>query len=180
MKNTPYYIVQSATRKDKIQYLFASEGKKTIIKTIEYSPAGEINGRTVFNLGFGDFDETTGEIVDDVNSNNGDIYIVFNTVLHTVPIFFDKYPTDVIIVSGSDSKNEFAEVCKLTCEKKTKCKDKCHKIDRRIKTYRYYVDKNYAELCKEYVIFGNNNLSGIGFVPYVPYDDYHDILVYKK
>jgi len=45
---------------------------------------------------------------------------VFNTVLHTVPDFFTKYPNDIIIVSGSDSKDDFSEKCRLTCKKKNK------------------------------------------------------------
>ncbi len=186
MNNTKHYEFQQkdGAELDRLRYFFASIGVSTIIKAIEYTPIGEfpigeLKGRRVCNLGFGDYVEETDEIVDDVNSNNGDIFIVFNTVLHTVPDFFTKYPNDIIIVSGSDSKDDFSEKCRLTCKKKNKCKVKCANIDRRINTYRYYVDKHFDELCENYVILGIDKLDGT-VISYKPYNDYKDILVYKK
>lgn len=178
MNTIPIYSTKQIEDKIKIQYLFASLGQKTIIKAIEYSPVKVMGGRTVYNLGFGDYDEANGTIVDDVNSNNGDIYIVFNTVLSTVPLFFENNPDAVIIVSGSDSHNSFINDCLPTCKKK--CKSMCKNFQRRIKTYRYYVDKNFNELCKDFIFFGRNKLKGNTFVQYVPKQDYDDILVYKK
>ena len=144
MNNLPIYNTEQTAEEIKTQYLFESVGEKTIIKAIEYTPIANMGGRTVYNLGFGDYDEALGTIVDDVNSNNGDIYIVFNTVLSTVPMFFAINEDVVIIVSGSDSHDEFINDCLPTCKKK--CVEHCKNYQRRIKTYRYYVDKNFEEL----------------------------------
>ena len=152
MKTLPIYHIEQIEDEIKIQYLFASIGEKTIIKAIEYSPVTTLGARTVYNLGFGDYDEANGTIIDDINSNNGDIYIVFNTVLSTVPVFFETNPDAVIIVSGSDSHEDFINNCLPDCRKK--CVDKCKNYQRRIKAYRYYVDKNFDELCKEFIFLG--------------------------
>nr|WP_233244156.1 hypothetical protein [Brumimicrobium oceani] len=70
------------------QFIFESKGVRTIVKAIEYSFIRNISGRKVYNLGFGDFNEKSGLLIDDINSNNGDMRKVFNTVLNTIPIFF--------------------------------------------------------------------------------------------
>ncbi|UMY64542.1 MULTISPECIES: hypothetical protein [unclassified Flavobacterium] len=178
MRDLSVYSTQQTEEEIKIQYLFASEGKKTIVKAIEYSPVTTMGGRTVYNLGFGDYDEENKTIVDDVNSNNGDIYVVFNTVLSTVPLFFQINPDAVIIVSGSDSHDDFINECLPSCKKK--CSTHCRNFQRRIKTYRYYVDKNFKDLCQEYIFFGRIKNQENTFVQYVPDQDYDDILVYKK
>ncbi len=178
MNNLPIYNTEKTAEEIKTQYLFESVGEKTIIKAIEYTPIANMGGRTVYNLGFGDYDEALGTIVDDVNSNNGDIYIVFNTVLSTVPMFFAINKDAVIIVSGSDSHDEFINDCLPTCKKK--CVEHCKNYQRRIKTYRYYVDKNFEDLSVDYIFFGRNKSKANTFVQYIPKHEYDDILVYKK
>lgn len=178
MKTLPIYDTEQIQDEIKIQYLFPSVGQRTIIKIIEYSPVTNLGGRTVYNLGFGDYDETNSVVIDDINSNNGDIYIVFNTVLSTVPLFFANNPDAVIIVSGSDSHQDFINDCLPNCKKK--CTDKCRNHQRRIKTYRYYVDKNFDELCKDFIFFGRSRNKENTFMQYIPNQDYDDILVYKK
>ncbi len=178
MKTLPIYDTEQIEGEIKIQYLFASVGKKTIIKAIEYSPITTMGARTIYNLGFGDYDEANSTIIDDINSNNGDIYVVFNTVLSTVPVFFETNPDAVILVSGSDSHENFINDCLPDCKKK--CIDKCKNHQRRIKTYRYYVDKSFDELCIDFIFFGRNKTKENTFVQYIPKQDYDDILVYKK
>jgi hypothetical protein len=178
LKTLPIYDTEQIEGEIKIQYLFASVGKKTIIKAIEYSPITTMGARTIYNLGFGDYDEANSTIIDDINSNNGDIYVVFNTVLSTVPVFFETNPDAVILVSGSDSHENFINDCLPDCKKK--CIDKCKNHQRRIKTYRYYVDKNFDELCIDFIFFGRNKTKENTFVQYIPKQDYDDILVYKK
>ena len=90
-----------------------------------------MGGRTVYILGFGDYDEALDTIVDDVNSNNGDIYIVYNTVLSTVPMFFAINEDAAIIVGGSDSHYEFINDCLPTCKKK--CVEHCKNYQRQLK-----------------------------------------------
>ena len=178
MNNLPIYITEQTDEEVKIQYLFESVGEKTIIKAIEYTPVQNMSGRTIFNLGFGDYDELLGTIIDDVNSNNGDMRIVFNTVLSTVPMFFDINADAVIIVSGSDSHEEFINDCLPNCKKK--CIDYCKNYQRRIKTYRYFVDKNFEQLSLDYIFFGRDKSKANTFVQYIPNLEYDDILVYKK
>ncbi|KLT69026.1 MULTISPECIES: DUF6934 family protein [unclassified Flavobacterium] len=178
MNTLPIYATERTEAEIKIRYLFASVGEKTIVKAIEYSPVTIIDSKTVYNLGFGDYDEDKGTIIDNINSNNGDIYIVFNTVLSTIPSFFETNPDAVIIVSGSDSHENFINDCLPKCTKK--CTDKCKNHQRRIKTYRYYVDKNFDELSESFTFFGRNKTKENLFVQYIPNQDYDDILVYKK
>lgn len=178
MNNLPIYKTEQTAEGIKIQYLFESVGARTIIKAIEYTPVMEMGSRTVYNLGFGDYDENLHQIVDDVNSNNGDMRIVFNTVLSTVPLFFAKNEEAVIIISGSDSHNEFIHNCLPSCKKK--CVLQCKNYQRRIKTYRYFVNKNFEELSLSYIFFGRNKSKENTFVQYIPNNHYDDILVYKK
>ncbi len=97
-----------------IQHLFFSERGKDILKVIEYSYVQELNGRSVYNLGFGVYDPKTDTVSDDINTNNGDHYRVLNTVLNTIPNFFNIYKNAMLMVQGSDSIPEFIEKCKLT------------------------------------------------------------------
>ncbi len=118
MKNIPAYrteLVESDTRK--IQYLFESKGEKSIIKVIEYTPVGQINDKIVYNLGFGDYNEEDGNILDGSNSNNGDMRIVFSTVLNTVPKFFEENKDSAIWVQGSDSADDLSRYAKLIAQR---------------------------------------------------------------
>jgi len=161
---------------DKLQFQFESAGKTSIVKVIEYSFVVSVGNRHVYNLGFGDYRD--GTLIDDVNSNNGDVFDVFYTVLLTVPIFFEKRPDNVIIVSGSDSRTEFMEACRERCRKK--CNGgKCKNENRRIRIYRWFIDKNFETLSKDYVFFGRME-AGEPFVQYVPKNLYRDVLIYKK
>lgn len=96
MQNNTHYDTELTLNEERLQYLFASIGNSTIIKAIEYSPITTLGNRTVYNLGFGDYDEERKTIIDDTNSNNGDMYTVFNTVLNTVPLFFNSKPDCVL------------------------------------------------------------------------------------
>lgn len=95
--------------------------------------------------------ETT-TLNDKVNTNNDDHYAVFNTVVSTIPAFFENYPRATIMVQGSDNSEEFISNCRRQCTKK--CKENCKNAGRRISTYRYYVNKNYDDLIKDYEFLG--------------------------
>lgn len=178
LQNNKHYDTELILNEERIQYLFASVGNSTIIKAIEYSPITLLGNRVVYNLGFGDYDEESKTIIDNTNSNNGDMYAVFNTVLHTVPLFFESKSDCVLYVCGSDSVENFKESCLPFCKKK--CIEFCKKENLRIKTYRYFVDKNFEHLSNDYIFFGKNRTTNNTFVQYVPGNEYHDILVYKK
>ena len=126
-----------------LRYTFISKGQTDIMKIIAYQRLGSnipIPGKgqlKAYNLAFGDRKDQTLEIDDTLNSNNGDMYKVFNTVLHTIPTFFSKYPDTCIAVQGSDK--------------------------RRIKAYCMYVSKNYENLSTEYTFYG---VTGTIFTPF--------------
>ena len=162
----------------KRKFFFESTGNASIIKAVEYRAIQQAGRRVIYNLGFGDYDEATGQVTDSANSNNGDMMRVFSTVLSTVPLFFAGNPYDVIVVQGSDSDESAAAACWASCRKK--CVGRCKNIDRRIRTYRYFVDKNFAALTRDYVIFGSYRDDIEDFVQYVVGEDYAAILVYKK
>jgi hypothetical protein len=78
---------------------FTSVGKKgKIDKIVQYS---ETNLKGFYNLGFGDKDSATGEIDDNIISDNGDSQQVLATVAATVFAFTDKYKDVWIYAAGS-------------------------------------------------------------------------------
>ena len=78
---------------------FVSEGPKgQIPKLIKYS---ETNLKGLFNLAFGDKDQNTGEINDNVISNNNDSEKVLATVVATLYAFTDRHPDEYIMAIGS-------------------------------------------------------------------------------
>lgn len=77
---------------------FVSEGPKgQITKIVQYS---ETNLKGFFNLGFGDKDHLTGEINDNVITNNDDSQKVLATVAASVYAFTDKYPDAWMYATG--------------------------------------------------------------------------------
>lgn len=173
------YVIQEADRsKDGVKFIFTSEGNSDVIKAIQYKYLTSLNGKRVYNLGFGDYCNDT--IIDDINSENGDVYWIFNTVLSTIPKFFEIFDSAIMVVSGSDSTESFVEKCKLICKKK--CINICKNQHRRIRTYRYYVDKNFDLLSEDYSfaggILGADNQTVLEM--YVPFKEYDSIWVIKK
>lgn len=154
MRDSKYfYDTQENVTDEGIQYTFISEGRSDIFKVIEYVYVQDFLGKRLYNLGFGDYDVKNRVILDGAISNNGDHYRVFNTVLNTIPVFFENYPNAIMLVQGSDSRPEFVNNCKLTCTKKCS-ENECRNSDRRINLYRSYVDRNYDMLVKEYAFLG--------------------------
>ena len=81
-----------------LDYEFVSKGPKgSIKKVIRFTQIDN----AVFNLGFGDLDEETGEISDTIVTNNNDSRIVLATVAATVHDFTVNYPNAVVIAKGS-------------------------------------------------------------------------------
>ena len=150
------------------------------MKTVQYVPIDSKLIRPLYNLGFGDYDHEKNEIIDKSVSNNGDAYKVFNTVLTTIPLFFEEKPDSAILVQGSDSNLAYFDICKLSCQKK--CTDKCRNLGRRIKLYCRFINKHYSILNKEYVFAGGNqNEHGRAVLEdYQVGKAYSSILVYKR
>lgn len=138
-----------------------------------------MNDLRVYNLGFGDYHLEKNTIDDKVNTDNGDVYKVFNTVLHTIPVFFKTFPHSVMMVQGSDSDHNFYQNCKPTCKKA--CEDTCKNQHRRIKAYSNFVNKNYVELAKEYKFFGGiRTPNGVAIEEFVREKKYDAVLLTKN
>ena len=85
------------TNESFLDYEFTSIGPRGHIRKIVRFT---LIGNNVFNLAFGDLDETTGEISDTVVTNNNDSRKVLATVAATVHDFTLKYPGVLIIAKG--------------------------------------------------------------------------------
>jgi hypothetical protein len=78
---------------------FNSFGPKgTIRKIVQYT---KTNWRDIYNLGFGDKNESTGEISDFSVSNNSDSNRVLATVASSVSAFTMRYPHLWVYATGS-------------------------------------------------------------------------------
>ncbi|WP_316813845.1 DUF6934 family protein [Pedobacter heparinus] len=178
---TPNYLIREENLSDDgVEYLFVSKGIRDVVKAVQFDYVMNFSERKVYNLGFGDYDIFSGKINDSINTVNGDVYAVFNTVLSTIPKFFDKFSDAVILVQGSDSSAEFVESCRGSCVKK--CRATCKKQHRRINVYRYYVNRNFNELSMTYKFFGsirdvNDEVTIDDYAPHVQYDS---VWVIKK
>jgi hypothetical protein len=146
------YQLEKAQTESGLRYLFISEGDQDIIKAIQYSFIQKLGGQDVYNLGFGDYDIEADTLDDKINSNNGDVYKIFNTVLSTIPTFFEAFKGAILMVHGSDSTQSFLDACKAACIKK--CENDCKNFKRRINLYRRYVNKNFEPLSVDYQFIG--------------------------
>ena len=89
---------QYKTNNSFLDYEFISEGPKgSIKKIIRFTQIST----SVFNIGFGDLDEETGEISDIAITNNNDSRKVLATVAATINDFTIQYSDVWIIAKGS-------------------------------------------------------------------------------
>ncbi len=80
-------------------FQFTSEGiRGSISKLVIYS---ETHLHNFYNLGFGDKDDVTGKIDDEIITNNGDSEKVLATVASTLYTFTDKFPEAMVFATGS-------------------------------------------------------------------------------
>jgi len=173
------YITSDTISKNGTKHFFVSEGSKSIVKVISYDQVGILNDKKVFNLGFGDYDIISGVLDDASTSDNGDVYKVFNTILSTIPKFFESFRKDIIMVEGSDSTTDFTENCILTCRKKCLSANQCKNQNRRINVYRNYVNKNFEDLKLTYTFYGGlKNEHTIEM--YLPGKKYDSVFVIKN
>lgn len=131
-----------------IQFFFISPGFVEVIKVIRYEKIGKLQGKPIYNLGFGDLDIADAKINDTISTKNGDQYKVLNTVLSSIPHFFEVCKDSIIMVQGSDSLPSYIANCKLDCRKG--CNENCKNAHRRIRVYKGYINKNYEFLRKKY------------------------------
>jgi hypothetical protein len=94
--NLPKY--QYRTNEGYLDYEFISEGPKgRIKKVVRFLQISS----DVYNLGFGDLDEVTGEISDTVITDNKDSQKVLATVASTIYDFYGQYPGTRVLVKGN-------------------------------------------------------------------------------
>lgn len=126
MKLPKYQLASS----DKLMtFEFISEGPRGLIhKLVRYQPT---NLKGVYNLAFGDKDQSSGDIDDTIISNNGDSEKVLATVVATVYAFTDKYPEAWVYASGSTKS--------------------------RTRLYRMGITKFIEEVNEDFEIFGERN-----------------------
>jgi hypothetical protein len=183
MNNSEYtYTTETVQAQYEIlQFLFVSASQeKAIVKVVQYQYVTNFEGRRLFNLGFGDFDMTTGLVSDEAVSGNKDHYRVFNTVLSTIPRFFDAYGDVILMAQGSDSKKEYIEQCRATCSKKCG-PDDCKNSHRRINVYRGFVDKHFERLSAQYTFRGGEGIENQSLIePYQIGKKYTAVLVMRK
>lgn len=130
---------------------FYSEGPKGIIKkVVEYQKTYDKN---VFNLAFGDYDETAKGVDDLSITNNGDSLKVLATVASTVYAFLNKYPKARIIATGSTTA--------------------------RTRLYRMGITNNLAEISEDFAIFGFT-IKTESWVKFEIGEDYEAFLLTKK
>lgn len=130
-------------------FTFESIGSKgTIKKIIQYSQITE----DMYNLGFGDYNEQTGEIDDTIKSNNGDSIKVLSTVVSTLYDFTNLYPDRLVFATGSN------EV--------------------RTRLYRMGISNNLEELKKDFYVFGLK--PDENFEEFIVGEDYKGFLVKRK
>ncbi len=81
-----------------LDYEFISKGPKgRIKKVVRFVQLNDV----IYNLGFGDLNEETGEISDTVITDNKDSLKVLATVASTLFDFFSHYPDTFVLVMGS-------------------------------------------------------------------------------
>lgn len=182
MSISSHYEVAKAWEDNKLKFYFESLGQSVLTKVIEFELTPIIlMGHVVYNLGFGDKMPDEPGVLDSTISNNGDVYRVFNTVLSTVPVFFEHFPKAAILVRGSDGIDNYFEKCILYCRKS--CIVKCRKEGRRMAIYRSFVNKYYRQLTADYVLLGGATHTGsLSFMweDYVVGKFYDVILLFKR
>jgi hypothetical protein len=146
--NKPKYLYKT---EDKFTiYEFVSEGPKgSIKKMVEYTETATEN---VYNLGFGDYDESTKSINDISVTNNGDSLKVLATVASTVYAFIEKHPDAYILATGSTNV--------------------------RTRLYRMGITNNLAEITEDFVVYGFTE-KGI-WEEFEIGEDYEAFLITKK
>lgn len=139
---------QYKTNDSFLDYEFISEGPKgRIKKVVRFTQITH----SVFNLGFGDLDEESGEISDLAVSNNNDSRKVLATVAATVNDVTIKYPGIWVVAKGSTLS--------------------------RTRLYRMGITNHWAEISADFEIYG---LKEENWEPFEQCRDYEAFLVRRK
>ena len=146
MKIDKYPVIIGETS---MVFEFVSEGiHGNIHKLVVYS---QTHLHNFYNLGFGDKDDVTGQIDDEVVTNNGDSEKVLATVASTLYIFMDKFPDAMVFATGS-----------------TKA---------RTRLYRMGISHNLSDIEADFEVFG---LVDNSWQPFQKHTEFDGFLVLKK
>ncbi len=131
-------------------YEFLSEGPKGFIKKMVIYT--ETTTDNVYNLGFGDYDESTNGINDLSVTNNGDSLKVLATVASTVYAFTERHPNAWILATGSTAV--------------------------RTRLYRMGITNNLAEIEADFIVLGYTKNEE--WEKFIVGEDYEAFLLTKK
>ena len=135
---------------DFLNFKFDSVGLKGIIpKLVMFQKIEE--DPDIYNLAFGDLDEKTNEIDDNIITNNGDSEKVLVTVASTVYVFTHKYPDAWIVLEGSSKS--------------------------RTRLYQIGISKYLEEIKSDFNVFG---LIGEDWLVFEKNQRYEAFLIHKK
>lgn len=135
---------------DFLNFKFDSVGLKGIIpKLVMFQKIEE--DPDIYNLAFGDLDEKTNEIDDNIITNNGDSEKVLVTVASTVYVFTHKYPDAWIVLEGSSKS--------------------------RTRLYQMGISKYLEEIKSDFNVFG---LIGEDWLVFEKNQRYEAFLIHKK
>ena len=145
-----YPRYEYSTEEQLLLFEFESVGiKGKFKKVVQYT---EMSVKGFYNLAFGDFNEISQEIDDEVVTNNGDGLKVLSTVVSTLYAFTGKYPNANVFATGS--------------------------TDVRTRLYRMGITNNLEELRQDFLVFGLRK-DDI-FEEFVVGEDYFGFLVTRK
>jgi hypothetical protein len=182
MGNIEYsYRVDEINEGLNVNYIFISNGPNGYkVKVVQYEFLKYIDGKPVFNLGFGDFDPESNNITDTTLTNYGDVYKIFNTVLNTILPFYEKYPNAFIFVEGSDNTEEFKVNCKANCVRD--CIESCHFFNRTMRLYCKEVSRKFEFYASTHQFLGGmrNKIGWFDFEDFIRFKLYDSIMVFQK
>jgi hypothetical protein len=141
----------------KLIFSFKSVGIKIIEKKVIFTPIEDSENYglppmiNLYNLAFGDWDESVEDIDDTVRSNNGDTDKVLATVANTVIEFWAEYPNLPLFLTGSTPS--------------------------RTRKYQIGISKNYAEINEKADVYGMFNYK---WERYRTNKNYDAFLILKK
>lgn len=130
-------------------FRFLSEGQKgQFEKVVQFTL---VNQDSLYNLAFGDWDSLTGEIDDEVVTDNGDSEKVLATVVDALYAFCDQFPDAWVYATGSTAS--------------------------RTRLYRMGINRYYAIVANDFEVFGQTE---IGWQRYEKGKDYQAFVVQRK
>ena len=138
--------------KNFLEYLFCSEGPKgSIKKLVRFTQVNEA-GITYYNLGFGNWNESTGTIDDVSVSNNQDTERILFTIATIILDFTDHYPDAIIYIKGS--------------------------TEARTRLYQIKINRHWPAINDSFELYEYQENEG--FTPFMPYKNYSAFAVRRK